>query len=156
MCRSKTTVEDVSELEDGIVSDLEDGIAFLDVVQSDAAAVNAEGQPWMVQLSLNNCQTVFKIDMGADVTVIPESAYRKICDAPLSPPGRILRGASQHTLDVCGKFKGKLRHGDAEIQHEIYVVRGLNQALVGRPAIEALKLAVMVEPVQTTKEAVVS
>lgn len=48
------------------VSELDDEIAFLDVVhvQSDAAAEKAEGQPWMVNPSFNNYQKVFKIDNG--------------------------------------------------------------------------------------------
>lgn len=119
MCRSKTTVNNVSELDNKI--------AFLDVVhvQSDAAAEKAKGQPWMVNPSFNNYQKVFKID-----TMVP----------------------CQH-LD---EFKGKLRHGNTEVGQEIYVVRGLNQALVRRLAIEAFKLTVKVEPVETPKEAVIS
>ena len=79
MCRNRSTVKDVSELE-------YDEIAFLDVIESDTAVVKAEGQPWMVKLHLNNREQIFKIDTGADVTVIPECTYRESHDGPLSPP----------------------------------------------------------------------
>ena len=50
---------------------------------------------------------------------------------------------------------GSFLTGVTEVQQEIYVVRGLNQALVGRPVIEALELVVKVEPVQSYKEGVI-
>ena len=52
MCRNRSTVEDVSELE-------HDEIAFLDVIKSDTAVVKAQGQPWMVKLHLNNREQIF-------------------------------------------------------------------------------------------------
>ena len=92
MCRSRSTIGDISELENEI--------AFLDTVESDVATVKGEGQPWMISLYLNNCQREFKIDTGADVTVIPENTYEKSRDGPLSPPGRVRRGPGQHALPV--------------------------------------------------------
>ena len=44
MCRNRSTVKDVSELE-------YDEIAFLDVIESDTAVVKAEGQAWMINSS---------------------------------------------------------------------------------------------------------
>ena len=52
MCRNRSTVEDVSELE-------HDEIAFLDVIKSDTAVVKVQGQPWMVKLHLNNRDEIF-------------------------------------------------------------------------------------------------
>ena len=47
---------------------------------------------------------------------------------------------SQQKLDVCGQFSGKLSNQFQSTQQEIYVIRGLRKALLGRPAIEALQV----------------
>ena len=53
------------------------------------------------------------------------------------------------------KNKWKVSNRHTEVQQEIYVVRGLNQALAGRRATEGLGLVVKVEPVQSYKEGVI-
>ena len=57
----------------------------------------------------------FKIDTGADVTVIPTLVYKKSCDGPLVSPNRVLHGPSQHTLSVVGKFVGNLKLGNITV-----------------------------------------
>ena len=47
-----------------------------------------KGQPWTVNLYLNNCLREFKINTRADVTVVPEKEYEKSRDGPLIPPDR--------------------------------------------------------------------
>ena len=46
----------------------------------------------------------FKIDTGADVTVISEQEYLLKQDDPLTQTNRVLSGPSQQRLDVCGQF----------------------------------------------------
>ena len=53
-------------------------------------------------------------------------------------------------MDVCGQFLGNLSNQLQSTQQEIYVIRGLRKALLGRPAIEALQVVKQVEPVQTS------
>ena len=86
----------------------------------------------------------FKIDTGADVTVIPASVYKKSQNNKLQPARKLLRGPSQHTLTVLGKFHGTLHSANTTALQNIYVVKGLQKALLGRPAIEALGVAVRV------------
>ena len=40
-------------------------------------------RPWMIELKLNNHPILFKIDTGANVTVIPQNVYCKERDGPL-------------------------------------------------------------------------
>ena len=49
---------------------------------------------------------------------------------------------------MCGRFKARLTKKKVESQQEIYVVQNLSLALLGRPAIQALNVAVLIEPVQ--------
>ena len=107
--------------------------------------------PWAVTLSLNGKPTHFEIDTGADVTVISQTAHKEIGSPPLSPPQRILRGPCNQALPVKGQFTVKLRRGDRETEQEVYVVGKLRKHLLGRPAIQALDLAVHVGAVQDTE-----
>ena len=87
------------------------------------AAISAEGIPWTTNVTLNNRNLEFKIDTGADVTVIPEVDYRKDQDGPLRTSERSLTGTRQHPLHVCGQFLGCLKQKDVELQQEVYVVK---------------------------------
>ena len=42
---------------------------------------------------------------------------------------------------------GKLQKGDREVEQELYVVENLHKQLLGRPAVEALELAVHIKAV---------
>ena len=60
---------------------------------------------------------VFKIDSGADVTVIAEADYLEARDGPLQSP------TSSIPLSVSGKFRGKLQKGDKVTCEDIFVVK---------------------------------
>ncbi len=47
-------------------------------------------------------------------------------------------------MHVCGKFQGSLQRNITKTKQDIYVVRGLQKPLLGRPAIEAVTV---VEPI---------
>ena len=70
-CRSKNTSESA-------VNQIEEDDAFLGVVSS-----NKSLDLWLINLCLNKQTLEFKIDTGADVTVIPASMYNKFKHGPL-------------------------------------------------------------------------
>ena len=131
MCRSVAKVGEVHQT---------DPNTFLGVIDTQDTVNNS----WRLSLLLNDMSTVFDIDTGAEVSVISEERHRKIGSPSLSPPGKTLRGPSNYALPVTGYFTGVLKHGCVETQQEIYVVRNLHRHLLGRPAIDALGLAVRV------------
>ena len=51
-------------------------------------------------------------------------------------------------MEVCGQCTAHLTRKGVESKWEIYVVRNLSKALLGRPEIQALNVAVLIEPVQ--------
>ena len=106
------------------------------MTESEVAVINGGTKPWTAVLQLNDHKTEFKIDTWANVTVIPAHLYKKSRDGPLKSPNRVLRGPSQHTLSVVGKFVGSLKSGHISAKQEIYVVNRLQRPLLGRPAIE--------------------
>lgn len=74
----------------------------------DTVTTKGEGKTWIVSLYLNNYQREFKINTGADVIVIPKSAYEDSWDGPLSPIWY-----SVDPLDIPYGYKANLR-GNSE------------------------------------------
>ena len=124
--------------------------AFLGAVTS-----NRSTPPWMVKLGMDGHNLEFKTDTGADVTAIPEALFQKIkgdCGS-LRPPDRELFGPGRTMLKVLGQFTGTLRGRDTTVQEEICVVRSLSVPLLGRPAIEALRLVARLDAIRSTSTA---
>ena len=141
VCRSKREVREV------LVSD-DSQDEFLGVIHSETDSLSSTEAPWTTKLELNGRNIEFKIDTGADVTVISEQEYLSKQDGPLTQTNRVLSGPSHQKLEVCGQFSGRLSNPCQSTQQEIYVIRGLRKALLGRPAIEALQVVQKVDPIQ--------
>ena len=78
--------------------------------------------PWVVELYLNKQCIKFKIDTGADVTVIPASIYKESEHGSLKPSNQHLNGADQQPLQVIGLFTGSLSHDNMATAKEIFVI----------------------------------
>lgn len=123
---------------------------FLGTVNASADTVSMTGSPWVIDLTLNGQSVQFKIDTRADITVIGEADYNQVRDGPLQSSKTTLSGPSQMPLEVLGKFQALLRHDDRETKEDVFVIKGLRQPLVGRPAITSLNLLVKVESVNNS------
>ena len=91
------------------------------------------------------------IDTGAEVTVISGKIWKDIGQPDLSPSERSLRGPDAKLIQSQGKFSGTLTLHDRKTTEEIYVVSGLTKSLLGRPAIDRLKLIRRLANVNTTQ-----
>ena len=118
------------------VSSIDGEDAFLGTIHS--------GSAWTHRVFLDQVPLEMKLDTGADVTAIPEVAYRQALQSSpeLTHPDRILRGPDGKQLPVLGCFKTSLstKAGGKPSPHTVYVVQGLQTPLLGRPAIQALHL----------------
>lgn len=81
--------------------------------------------PWKVTLQLNSDPIEFKIDTGADVTVIPKCLYNPSVHGPLQPSAKDLSGPCYYELHVEGRFTGEFKLHDKEVKEEVYVVQKL-------------------------------
>ena len=90
----------------------------------------------------------FRIDTGADETVIPEQLYNELIGVnPLRKANKKLFGVGNNgLLAVVGMFATVLQ--TTATKQNIYVVRGIHKALLGNPAIDALRLISRVESVE--------
>ena len=108
-----------------------------------------ETEAWHVHVFMENQRVRFKMDTGADVTVIPNTCVPRK-KTPLQKSTKELFGPGRNSLQVLGKFSPKMEcKGDVTTQ-DVYVVKNLQEPLLGGPAIEALRLIQRVEPVQST------
>ena len=106
---------------------------------------------WSEDLMLNNAQVCFKIDTGADVTIIPDKIYEALRPTPtLVKSSKTLFGPAYTSLPVRGCFVGKIQKGGKTTEQEIFVVNGARNALLGRPAIETLAIVQKVDAVEAT------
>ena len=113
------------------------------------------GKAWKVTLFVNDIPIQFKIDTGAEVSVIPEALSEPFSNI-LKPSNRTLSGPSKQEHHVCGQFTCSMRCDKESTRQELYVVKGLDLALVGLPAIEALNLVTKICNISTDKETIVS
>lgn len=111
----------------------------------------ADDEPWMADIDINDQTVPFKIDTGADVTIIPYSVFQEMYKHK-NPPTRLkprkpLLGPGNSPLDVAGFVGMLLRKGEEEMKDDVYVVRHLQKALLGRPASVTLKLVARLDNV---------
>ena len=79
---------------------------------------------WWVPLEVNSVPMKFKIDTGADVSVMPEEMFSQLKEVSLTPSTRTLHGPGSHTLAVRGKFTASLQYKNRKAEEEIYVIPG--------------------------------
>ncbi|KAK7105840.1 hypothetical protein V1264_017168 [Littorina saxatilis] len=129
VCRSKQTLDNLTNSEQGEKFFL----GSLETTENEP--------PWRVSLSIGNRVVNFKIDTGADVSVISESEFNKMSPRPklhtshakLESPGGPVENMGQFVAQT--SFKGK------RTTFRVYVLRGETDSLLSRST--ALKLGLV-------------
>ena len=112
------------------------------------AVLEKSGSGWFTELQWGRHEVQFKLDTGAEVSVISEKTYRNVGQPALHAPDKMLFGASHCPLQVLGYCKAKLWYKNSRTSVQtVYVVKGLSSNLLGLPAITALNLAARVEAI---------
>jgi hypothetical protein len=94
----------------------------------------------------------FRLDTGADATVLPAVTYSRLFRGPLSPAYKLLCGPNRAHLDVLGRFDAQLKWRDHLTTHTVYVVRDIHQPLLGRDAIDALGMAICLNTLNSNND----
>ena len=120
----------------------------------DEISTHRKNDQWMVELLLNGKPVRFKIDTGADVTAVSEEIFGKLEGVTLRDTNKSLQGPAKHQLIVRGQFTGTPTYQQSKSCQEIFVVQGLQQALMGRPAIEVFNLILRVNHINSSEKVV--
>ena len=132
-------------------SDEEDEFFLGEIINLDTVSALSTNQ-WIADISVNNTTVSFKIDSGADVTVIPHTAYEKAKRKEvLKPTPKILMGPCKHKLNCVGTFCAQLCHKNNMTNEEIFVLKGLERLLLGRLAAQHLNLIKRVDTIISNK-----
>ncbi|GBO10434.1 hypothetical protein AVEN_165063-1 [Araneus ventricosus] len=114
-------------------------VAYLGVVQLESE--NKTNIDWTVTVQVNHKSIKFKIDSGADHTVLPANVFQNVFqNAKLEPPDKILCGPDRNPLKKLGKFKTNIEYKGKSCTEEIYVISNLQSCLLGKPALSSLGL----------------
>ena len=123
VCRSKKVNEVLTD------DDMEE--LFLGEV-IDAVEAN-QSNSWKADIAINDKIIKFKIDSGADVSVLPYDVYNKLkkqTELELEPTNKGLSGPCNYKLNCIGKFKAKLSTNHKSVDNEVFVVKGLQRPLL--------------------------
>ena len=86
---------------------------------------NSIDKPWTATLQIGGAQTTFKIDTGADVTIMTRPSYNLLPNPPpLEPSSEKLHGPSGESLNVDGQFKTTVRHRSCDYKLHVIVISG--------------------------------
>lgn len=105
---------------------------------------------WFVSVQLGSMEARFKIDTGAEVTAVSPDTYERVGKPPLHTPDKALLGPSRHPLQVQGQFQCDLTHQGRTSRQQVFVVKGLQNNLLGLPAITSLNLAARMDVTSTS------
>ena len=78
---------------------------------------------WNIIVKLNGTNIKFKLDTGADVSVISDKQFWTLQPTTLYPAKATLTGAGSQPLQVQGKFNATLTYKSRSLRQTIYVVR---------------------------------
>ena len=127
--------------------DTEEGEYFLGSITS-INSINAND--WTAEAMVGRLMIKFKINIGADVTVIPSESYHPSM-GKIQPSDRPLYGSGKSLLPVSGTLTAMIHINKSSVSQVLYLIECLEKSLLGKPAIKELGLLKRVNEV-TQKE----
>ncbi|XP_064595725.1 uncharacterized protein K02A2.6-like [Liolophura sinensis] len=115
---------------------LDNGYNFLGAVN----CVDSQEPAWTVNLRILNKSIKFKIDSGADVTIMCETTYNSLQPRPALKPASAMLSSPGGNLTVRGEFETDIRLNDEKFTVNIFVVSGPTHNLLSRGAAVAMGL----------------
>ena len=128
-----------------------DEVYFLDAVVKE---VQDDNNPWTVNLKIKDTPVKFKIDTGADISIMSDKVFRNLmrkpqltkCNHKLSSPGG--------RLPVKGQFYAKTAYKGKEYKFKVVVVNNRVNTLLSRSVAEKMGLVARIEEVNHNIEEV--
>ena len=147
VCNAKTVqhlVEQNEFVEDSDTSTDESDIAFLDEIKSVPAVINSlqtKRKEWRSLVKVENVDIDFKLDIGADVNVIPWNVFKKIkTETSLNPPSKYIEAFGGSIIKPMGQVKLNCATNNKTCVLEFLVVKSKSTPLLGIEACQILNL----------------
>ena len=126
-----------------ISSEDENDTAYLNTV-----TLQSGSKSWNCNVVINGQKIPFKLDTGAEVTVVSESVLKSVDADRLKLPSKRLCGPDRKPLSVLGELSLSLTYKGKSCTHPVYVLKGVHENLLGLPAIQALEILTPVDAVK--------
>ena len=109
-----------------------------------AVVADESRSSWNTTVTVNGREISFKLDTGAEVTVISDGALKALGESELQSSKKRLCGPDSNPLHVLGELSDTLEYKDRSCIHPVYVVK---KNLLGLPAIRSLNLLTQVNTI---------
>ena len=90
-------------------------------------SVSSDADPWTVDIGIMDKDVTFKLDSGADFTVVSQNVLNNIFSGTQQPvlqkAEKLLYGPGRNPLDVSGFVRLQLRRGTKQTAEKVYVVK---------------------------------
>lgn len=113
--------------------------AYLEEIIVEEVHSEGEDKPVYVNLKISNKIIRFKVDTGADVTVIDKTLFEKL-NIKLKTTTKTLSACGRNNLKLLGYFNSKISYKDKQLEHKIYVIANKQRPLLSRYACKMLNL----------------
>ena len=136
---SNHNVKEVNLEEDGVNS------LFLGTVKEEGKINRVKAEPWEIEMPVKKGRIKFKVDTGADATVIGSTDLELLGlnTQDIRQTRKHLSGPSAERLQCVGYIIINLSWGDRKSNEVVYVCKNLKSALLGKPAIRNLNIVTM-------------
>ena len=91
---------------------------------------------WNVTMEVEGNDVCFKLNTGAEVNVVGEKLLHSLDSKKLQTSTKRLCGPDQTPLEVLGEISVKLVYKNRSCKHPVFIVKNLQQNLLGLPAIK--------------------
>ena len=102
-----------------------DEVAYLSTLSSQ------DGNVWTCDIQVNGQNVSFKVDTGAEVTVISKDVSKALGLDALQPPTKDLYRPDQSPLEVVGETTGRLAYQDKQCTQAIFILQKMKHNLLG-------------------------
>ena len=142
MCRSKKKVHNIEEEDQEEVV-----LGSIEVCRAKECVSAVKEGLWHATLEVNRKSVRFRVDTGADVSVVPGRYFKK--NSPvIEKTNKKLIGPGKTEIKVVGKFTTTLKTEKTATTQDLYIEENFREPLLGRSAIEALHLFERVDSTQ--------
>ncbi|KAL8584672.1 hypothetical protein ACOMHN_002401 [Nucella lapillus] len=146
MCKGKASLNSVQREEhDDDEEDLDEAYVMAMDRKKNTGA-------WTIDIDLHNKQATFKIDTGADVSVIPVSLFNTMQPKPKLIPTRTVLRSPGGVLDCRGTIRVDAKVRGKKYNLKLYVVNTETDCLLGREEAARLELVKRIDVIGKQEE----